>query len=106
MRASRRQFPEKLDKARFHRSDCGIDVNKTNQWSFIVTRVFGFPSACFGGVHIDFGQARRRFELLTESTVGRHQRDHDDPILVVEVLRDGLGTADVGLSTGTAVVCI
>ena len=90
----------------FDRGARRVDVNEAFQRGFVVARMLGFPSACFGGVDVNLRQTGRGFEFLAQLTVWRHQRNHHDSILVVEVMRNGLCPTNVRFPTGTAVIGI
>ena len=83
-----------------------IDVNEAFQRGFVVARMLGFPSACFGGVDVNLRQTGSGFEFFSQLTVRSNQGDDNDAVLIMQVVRNGLCPTNVRFPTGSAVVCI
>ena len=81
----------------FHRRPGRVDFDEVLGRCLVIPGVLFFATACFRGVDVYFGNVRCGLQLFADRPIRSDQRDDHRLPLVVEVVGDGLGAADVWL---------
>ena len=81
-----------------------INFNKVGDRRLVILRMPVFALTDFRGVDVDFSDFGGVFQFFSDRPVGSDQRHHDRLVLVVEVVGDGLGAANVRFAAGPALV--
>ena len=88
----------------FYRCPGRVDFDVVLGRRLVILGVLFFATARFRGVDVDFGYVRCSFQLFADRPVRSDQRDDHRLPLVVEVVGDGLGAANVRFAAGPALV--